>query len=74
MEFAEVDDRFFLRVHHSAAETDETRATFFRGHRRFAFALLGHGGELGDVRKTARAIGRGLAYRTENRVGIAVAI
>jgi hypothetical protein len=72
LEFADVDGRPFLRLHHSAAETDETRATFLRGHQRVGFALVGHaGGDLEAVRQAARAAERGLVYRTESGVGIA---
>ena len=71
LEFADVDERFFLRVHHSVAETDETRATFFRGVRRIAFAIVGHRSDLGAVRRVARGVERGLAYRTERGLGIA---
>ncbi len=71
VEFAEVDERFFLRVLHSAAETDETRVAFVRGFHRFGFALVGHPAELDGVRRTARCIERGLVYRTESDVGVA---
>ena len=71
LEFAEVDERFLLRVHHSAAETDETSAHFFRGTRRFAFAWLAHRDDLARVRRAAKAVGSGLVYRTESTVDVA---
>lgn len=71
LEFADVDGRPFLRLHHTAAETDETRATFLRGHQRVGFALVGYAGDVEAVRQAARAAERGLVYRTEARVGIA---
>ncbi len=70
VEFADVDDAFLLRIHHSAAETDETRATFFRGRLRVPFAWIGHANRLDEVRGCARAIERGLVYRTERDVGV----
>jgi len=74
LEFADVDDRFFLRIHHSVAETDETRATFFRGVLRVGFSVVGHRDEISTVRRIAGAIERGLAYRTESGCGIASSI
>lgn len=71
VEFADVDAGFLLRVHHSAAETDETRATFFRGRLRVPFAWIGHRGDLETVRATACAIERGLVFRSAREVGIA---
>ncbi len=71
LEYEDVDGRGFLRVYHTLAETDETRATFFRGFHRVAFALVAHRNDKGRVRRTANAIERGLAYRTERGVGIA---
>jgi hypothetical protein len=71
LEFREVDDQFLLRVHHSAAETDETRATFFRGVLRFAVAIVGHRADgLVDLRRSARSLARGLVFRTPHAVGI----
>lgn len=70
LEFQDAEDRFLLRLHQSAAETDETRATFLRGVQSFHVALVGYAGELGGVRRTACAIQRGLAYRTEHGVGL----
>jgi len=71
LEFADVGEGGFLRLHHTLAETDETRARFFRGFRRVAFAVLGHsaGDEAG--RRLSGAVQRGLVYRTERGVGIA---
>ncbi len=71
VEFADVDAGFLLRVHHSAAETDETRGTFFRGRLRVPFAWIGHRGDLETVRTTACAIERGLVFRSAREVGIA---
>ncbi len=71
VEFADVDDAFLLRIHHSAAETDETRATFFRGRLRAPFAWVGHANRLDEVRACARAIERGLVVRTERGAGVA---
>ncbi len=70
VDFCDVDDSFFLRVSHSAAETDETQAVFFRGTRRIAVSLVGHRNDLGSIDRLARAGNRGLAYRTEAGVGI----
>jgi hypothetical protein len=72
LEFHDVDDEFLLRVHHSAAESDETRATFFRGVLRFAVAIVGHRADaLDDVRRSARCLARGLVVRTERGVDLA---
>jgi hypothetical protein len=71
LEFAEVDGGYFLRLHHTLAETDETRARFFRGFRRVAFAVLGHGAADDAGRSLSRAVQRGLVYRTARGVGIA---
>jgi len=78
LDFRRVDDRFFCRISHSAAETDETRATFMRGRKRFAFSIEGYGGsQAGSIRAasdaaTQRAQQRhhGLVYRTTSGVGI----
>jgi hypothetical protein len=71
LEFREVDDQFLLRMHHSAAETDETRATFFRGVLRFAVAIVGHRADaLVELRRSARCLARGLVFRTPHSVGI----
>ncbi|MDJ0865272.1 MAG: hypothetical protein QNK03_04120 [Myxococcota bacterium] len=74
VEFADVDESFLLRIHHSAAETDDARATFFRGTRRFAFALVGHAASVEGARRTALAGERGLVFRTERDVGIATGL
>jgi hypothetical protein len=71
LEFQDAEGRFLLRLHQSAAETDETRATFLRGVQSFRVALVGHGDDLGGVRRAARALQRGLVYRTEHGVGLA---
>ena len=70
LDFAEVDDRFFCRLGHSAAETDETRATFIRGTRRIAFAVHGYRRGEGSPVADARLRSRGLAYRTASGVGV----
>ena len=70
VEFRHVDGRPFLRVHHSAAESDETREVFFRGFRRFSFAVVGGGGPEA-LRPVGRALERGLLARTEAGVGVA---
>lgn len=70
LDFAEVDDRFFCRLGHSAAETDETRATFIRGTRRIAFSVHGYRPRDGSPVSTARLRSRGLAYRTASGVGV----
>ncbi len=72
LDFAEVDDRFFARLGHSAAETDETRATFVRGSRRFSFSVHGYrrADEIGAPVAAARLRSRGLAYRTGSGVGV----
>ena len=74
LEFQDAEGRFLLRLHQSAAETDETRATFLRGVRSFAVALVGHGPDLDAPRGTARALQRGLIYRTEQDVGLATGL
>lgn len=70
LEFQDAEGRFLLRLHQSVAETDETRATFLRGVQSFRVALVGHAGDLATVRRAARALQRGLAYRTEHDVGL----
>lgn len=70
LDFAEVDDRFFCRLGHSAAETDETRATFIRGTRRIAFSVHGYRRSDGSPVSAARLRSRGLAYRTASGVGV----
>lgn len=74
LEFQDAEGRFLLRLHQSAAETDETRATFVRGVQSFRVALVGHAADLASVRRTARALQRGLAYRTEHAVGLAAGL
>jgi len=74
LEFQDAEGRFLLRLHQSAAESDETRATFLRGVQSYRVALVGHDGTLAGVRRTARAIQRGLAYRTEQGVGLAAGL
>ncbi len=70
LDFADVDDEFFLRLSHTAAETDETRATFMRGRRRFSFAVEGFTSSDDEVGTRARQRNQGLIYRTEAGVGI----
>ena len=70
VEFSPVDERFFLRIQHTAAESDDTRASFLRGTRTFSFALLGHDANLDTVRRAAQASERGLVVRTEKSVGL----
>lgn len=70
VEFRHVDGRPFLRLHHSAAESDETREVFFRGFRRFSFAVVGGPG-VEALRPVGRAIERGLVARTEAGVVVA---
>lgn len=70
LDFARQEERFFCRLGHSAAETDETRATFLRGKRRFGFALEGYRAGRGDPLAEARLRGHGLVYRTEKGVGV----
>ena len=71
LEFNDVDSGYFLRLHHTLAESDETRATFLRGFRRVAFAVVGHPPQGGEGRRHAGALQRGLLYRTEHGIGIA---
>ncbi len=71
LEFSDVDERFLLRLHYTAVETDDTRPTFFRGARRFSFSLVGHGGDPEIARRVALAIDRGLLVRTELGVDVA---
>ena len=74
LDFAEVDDAFFLRVSHTAAETDETRATFMRGRRRFDFAIEGFDARDSEVAARAKQRNEGLIYRTEAGVGISTGL
>ena len=71
LDFQEVDDGFFCRLSHTAAETDETRATFMRGRRCFAFAVEGYRVGETDIFERARSRHEGLVYRTEASVGLA---
>ena len=41
LDFEEVDDSFFCRLSHTAAESDETRASFLRGRLGFDFSIEG---------------------------------
>lgn len=70
LDFDEVDDSFFLRLTHTAAESDETRASFLRGRRRFAFAFEGYDPASTDPAARGRQRDRGLLYRTETNLGI----
>lgn len=70
----DVDDSFFARLEHSAAERDENRATFFRGVRSFAFAWLGFGAEPDGARAVAGQIERGLVLRNAGGTGLARAL
>lgn len=74
LDFEAVDDRFFCRLSHSAAEIDETRAIFLRGRRRFAFSIEGFAA--GDAGVFARARGQhqGLLYRSEAGVGLSTGL
>ncbi len=80
LDFRRVDDQFFCRLSHSAAETDETRATFVRGRKRFSFsiegyALAGDPGEAShETAQRAQLRHHGLVYRTPSRVGISSGI
>lgn len=74
LDFEEVDGSFFCRLSHTAAESDETRATFLRGRRRFAFSIEGFRAEDDAVHERARLRHHGLIYRTEAGVGISSGI
>ncbi|MEZ4354568.1 MAG: hypothetical protein R3F16_13070 [Myxococcota bacterium] len=74
LDFADVDELFFCRLSHSAAETDETRATFVRGRRRFAFALEAYRVADGRAVADARIRQRGLVHRTEAGVGLSIGL
>ncbi len=71
LDFQDVDDRFFCRLSHTAAETDETRATFMRGRKRFAFAIEGYRVGDGEMEERVRSRHEGLVYRTRSGVGVA---
>lgn len=70
LDFEEVDGEFFLRLGHTAAECDETRASFLRGRLSFGFAIEGFDPSDGAAIERARTRQQGLIYRTENDVGI----
>ena len=70
LDFRKVDEQFFCRLSHTAAETDETRATFMRGRKRFAFSIEGYRAESRAMTSRARARHHGLVYRTDAGVGI----
>ena len=70
LDFRSVDDAFFARLSHSAAETDETTASFLRGQRRFGFAVEGYRTAASRTFEDARLRHLGLAYRTEREVGL----
>ena len=74
LDFETVDDRFFCRLSHSAAEIDETRAIFLRGRRRFAFLLEGFAAADTGVFERARRRHQGLIYRTEAGVGLSTGL
>ena len=74
LDFESVDDRFFCRLSHSAAEIDETRAIFLRGRRRFAFSLEGFAAADSGVFERARRRHQGLIYRTEAGVGLSTGL
>ncbi|MCG8592684.1 MAG: hypothetical protein MJE66_25620, partial [Proteobacteria bacterium] len=71
LDYRALEASFFLRLQHSAAESDEVRAGFFRGRHCFRLALVGHASGTDDVPRAARALATGLSYRT--RVGCGVA-
>ena len=70
LDFDEVDDGFFCRLSHSAAETDETRASFLRGRLSFGFAIEGFRADDPRILEAARTRHQGLIYRTETDIGI----
>jgi len=70
LDFEEVDGSFFCRLGQSAAENDETRASFLRGRLGFRFAIEGFDTKESGVIERARLRHHGLVYRTENEVGI----
>ncbi len=70
LDFEDVDESFFCRISHSAAEIDETRASFLRGRRPFGFSIEGYlAGDAGLLTR-ARQRHEGLVYRTETNLGI----
>jgi hypothetical protein len=74
LDFETVDDRFFCRLSHSAAEIDETRAVFLRGRRRFGFSIEGYAAADSGVFERARRRHQGLIYRTEAGVGLSTGL
>ena len=70
LDFDAVDGEFFLRLGHTAAESDETRASFLRGRLSFGFAIEGFDPNDNSAIEQARTRQQGLIYRTENEVGI----
>jgi len=74
LDFEAVDDRFFCRLSHSAAEIDETRAIFLRGRRRFAFSIEGFAAGDAGVFVRARRRHQGLLYRSEAGVGLSTGL
>ena len=70
LDFEDVDDSFFCRLSHSAAETDETRASFLRGRRPFGFSIEGYSAGDAGLLLRARQRHEGLVYRTETSLGI----
>lgn len=74
LDFEAVDDRFFCRLSHSAAEVDETRASFLRGHQRFSFCVEGFAASDAGVFGRARQRHQGLIYRTEAGIGVATGL
>lgn len=70
LDFEEVDEAFFLRVGYTAAESDETRASFLRGRLTFGFAIEGFDPRDRSAIDRANVRHQGLIYRTENDVGI----
>jgi len=73
LELCDVDGGYFARLSHSAAETDDTTSPgqgYRRGRFRFPFALVGHGPDVDAVRRSSRAIDRGLLMR--HRGGVEV--
>lgn len=74
LDFEDVDDGFFCRLSHTAAETDETRASFLRGRLDFAFAVEAFDAARPDTLERIRERRHGLVYRTENDVGISTGL
>lgn len=70
LDFEAVDDGFFCRLTHTAAETDETRASFLRGRLTFAFSIEGFRAEDQELPEVARRRHEGLVLRTRTGVGV----